>query len=69
MEIELTIERLGEKSITFHYRVWKAAEGERAAETLAAEGRTVCAVVDLAAFRAIAIPDRLRPMLDELTSA
>jgi 4-hydroxybenzoyl-CoA thioesterase len=69
VEIELAIERIGEKSITFRYRVWKAAEGDRAGETLAAEGRTVCAVVDLSAFRAIAIPDRLRPMLDELTSA
>ena len=36
VEIELAVERLGEKSITFHYRVWKAAEGDRAAETLAA---------------------------------
>jgi 4-hydroxybenzoyl-CoA thioesterase len=64
VEIELTVERLGEKSITFAYRVWK---GDHSAGQLAAEGQTVCAVVDLSAFRAIAIPDRLRPMLDELT--
>ena len=66
VEVELAVARLGDKSITFRYRIWKAAEGDRAADQLAAEGQTVCAVVDLAAFRAIAIPDRVRSMCEEL---
>ena len=66
VEVELAVERLGDKSITFRYRIWKAAEGDRAADQLAAEGQTVCAVVDLAAFRAIAIPERLRSTFEEL---
>lgn len=66
VEVELAVERLGDKSITFRYRIWKAAEGDRAGDQLAAEGQTVCAVVDLAAFRAIAIPEKLRRTLEDV---
>jgi 4-hydroxybenzoyl-CoA thioesterase len=66
VEVELAVDRLGDKSISFRYRIWKAADGDRAADQLAAEGQTVCAVVDLTAFRAIAIPERLRSTFEEL---
>jgi 4-hydroxybenzoyl-CoA thioesterase len=67
-EIELGIARLGAKSITFRYRVFRAAdpEGGGRERALCAEGRVVCAVVDLARFVAIAVPDRVVAMLSDL---
>ncbi len=61
--IEVSIPRLGNTSITFHYRVYKDAERER---TLCAEGRVVCAVVDLARFVSVAVPARVIAMLSDL---
>jgi 4-hydroxybenzoyl-CoA thioesterase len=82
MEIEVTVTRLGAKSVTFGYRVWRAAEaapdGEAAGaggvsgaapareRLLAAEGQVVSAVVDLEGFRAVAIPGRVRALLADL---
>jgi 4-hydroxybenzoyl-CoA thioesterase len=63
-EIEVTVARLGGKSITFRYRIFRAAD-ERP-RTLAAEGSVVCAVVDLAKFVAIAVPERVIAMLADL---
>jgi 4-hydroxybenzoyl-CoA thioesterase len=63
-EIEVTVSRLGGKSITFRYRIHRAAD-ERP-RTLAAEGSVVCAVVDLAKFVAIAVPERVIAMLADL---
>ncbi|MGE0867639.1 MAG: acyl-CoA thioesterase [Kofleriaceae bacterium] len=67
-EIEVSVERLGTKSITFRYRVFRAAESEPVARerTACAEGRVVCAVVDLAQFVAIAIPERVIALLSDL---
>jgi 4-hydroxybenzoyl-CoA thioesterase len=62
-EIELTVARLGTKSVTFHYRIYRAGEPER---TLCADGQVVCAVVDLARFVAVAIPDRVVAILEAL---
>ena len=63
-EIVVTVARLGAKSITFRYRVYRAAdERER---TIAAEGTVVCAVVDLAKFVAIAVPERIATLLADL---
>lgn len=63
-EIVVTVARLGAKSITFRYRVYRAAdERER---TIAAEGTVVCAVVDLAKFVAIAVPERVATLLADL---
>jgi 4-hydroxybenzoyl-CoA thioesterase len=59
--IELSVARLGGKSITFRYRVRR---GEGGAEV--ARGTVVCAVVDLARFVAIPAPDRVREMLADL---
>jgi 4-hydroxybenzoyl-CoA thioesterase len=61
-EIEVSIPRLGSKSITFRYRVYRAGS-ER---TLCAEGQVVCAVVDLAKFVAVAIPEHVSAMLKDL---
>ncbi|MBV8760617.1 MAG: acyl-CoA thioesterase [Deltaproteobacteria bacterium] len=60
-EIQLTISRLGTKSITFHYRVWRTEPRE-----LAADGSVVAAVVDLAKFVAVPIPSRVSEMLADL---
>ena len=46
-EIEVSIPRLGGKSITFRYRIYRAATPQ-APRVLSAEGTVVCAVVDLA---------------------
>ncbi len=67
-EIEVSVARLGTKSITFHYRVYRAADGERE-RSLSAEGSVVCAVVDLAAFVSIAIPERVVALLSDLVEA
>lgn len=63
-ETEVTIARLGAKSITFRYKIYRAAD-ERP-RTLCAAGQVVCAVVDLARFAAIAVPERVSAMLADL---
>ena len=63
-EIDVTIARMGAKSITFRYKIYRAAD-ERS-RTLCAEGQVVCAVVDLARFAAIAVPERVHAMLADL---
>jgi len=64
-EIELTVERLGRTSITFHYRVWRAAEPGRD-RVKSADGKVVCAVVDLEAFKSLPVPERIRDLLQDL---
>jgi len=63
-EIEVSVARLGAKSLTFRYRVHRALD-ERP-RTLCAEGQVVCAVVDLAKFVAVAVPERVVAMLADL---
>jgi 4-hydroxybenzoyl-CoA thioesterase len=60
-EIEVSIPRLGAKSITFRYRIFRS--GDRA---LCAEGQVITAVVDLAKFVAVAIPEHVTDMLRDL---
>lgn len=60
-EIELTVARLGTSSITFRYKVRRAEDA-----TLVADGRVVCAVVDLSRFVAVPTPERIREMLADL---
>jgi len=64
-EIELTVERVGKTSITFGYRIWRAAEPDRE-RALAATGRTVCAVVDLERFSSVPVPERISDLLADL---
>jgi 4-hydroxybenzoyl-CoA thioesterase len=63
-DIELTIARLGGKSITFRYRVWRVDP-----RALACEGKVVCAVTDLTRFAAIPVPDDIRALLGDLVEA
>lgn len=62
--IELGISRMGTKSIDFAYRVRNAETDQ-----LCAEGRVVCAVVDLARFVAIPLPERVSALLSDLVEA
>lgn len=61
-DIEVSIPRLGAKSITFRYRIFRAGDPR----VLAAEGQVVCAVVDLAKFVAVTIPEHVADMLRDL---
>jgi 4-hydroxybenzoyl-CoA thioesterase len=64
-EIELRVVRLGRSSVTFGYRVYRAAEGAEPS-VLAAEGKTVHAIVDLERFVAIEAPPAIRELLSTL---
>jgi len=61
-EIEVTVSRLGAKSITFRYRVFRSGNDR----PLCAEGSVTCAVVDLARFVAIPVPERVVDLLRDL---
>jgi 4-hydroxybenzoyl-CoA thioesterase len=63
-EIEVSIPRLGAKSITFRYRIFRS--GDRA---LCAEGQVITAVVDLAKFVAVAVPEHVEDMLKDLVES
>jgi 4-hydroxybenzoyl-CoA thioesterase len=62
--IDVSVARLGSKSITFRYRVYREDARE-----LCAEGLVVCAVVDLARFVAVAVPERVVQMLADLVES
>jgi 4-hydroxybenzoyl-CoA thioesterase len=62
-EIELGVAQLGARSITWRYRVYRAEAGGR---TLCAEGRVVSASVDLTRFVAVAVPERIVAVLQDL---
>jgi len=64
-EIDVTVAKLGAKSITFRYRVSRAPDDGRE-RALCAEGTVVCAVVDLARFVAIPVPERVVSLLTDL---
>lgn len=65
VEIDMTVARLGSKSITLRYRAYRLREGE-SQRILAAEGVVTTAVVDLARFRAIEVPEQLRELFGPL---
>lgn len=67
-EIELRVVKLGRTSVTFGYRIFRAAEGVKP-RLLAAEGSSVSAVVDLSRFAAVEPPARVRALLAELVDA
>ena len=68
-EIVVSIPRMGGKSITFRYRVFRGADDGGRERSLAAEGTVVCAVVDLAAFVAITVPDHVVALLQDLVES
>jgi 4-hydroxybenzoyl-CoA thioesterase len=61
--IELAVAQLGARSITWHYKVYREGEHDR---TLCADGRVVSASVDLDRFVAIAVPERIVAVLQDL---
>jgi YbgC/YbaW family acyl-CoA thioester hydrolase len=60
-KIDVAIAKMGAKSITFRYVVSNAETGQ-----LCAEGRIACAVVDLARFVAIPVPEHVVDLLRDL---
>lgn len=70
MDIHMSIDRLGERSVTFRYQVYRQPdpdrEGPDSASVLAAEGTNTSAVVDMDVFRAVPIPDNVRQLLAPL---
>lgn len=64
-ELEVSVARLGGKSITFRYRIYRAATPEQP-RAPSAEGTVVCAVVDLARFVSIAVPERVIALIEDL---
>ena len=66
-DVELSISRMGSKSIDFRYVVRRSTAA--GGSTPCAEGKVTCAVVDLARFAAIAIPDRVKDLLRDLVVA
>ena len=62
--IELHTRKIGARSLTLAYRALRRREGE--ADVLCAEGEVVCAITDLDAFRAVALPDDLAQLFLEL---
>jgi 4-hydroxybenzoyl-CoA thioesterase len=71
VRVDMAVERLGEKSIRFRYRVYRVEEGATAAGSardpeLCAEGLVVVVATDLAHFRALEIPADVRQLFLEL---
>ncbi len=67
VRVDMSIDRLGHKSIDFRYRLYRVdEEGAGGESALCAEGRVVCVVTDLAHFRGLAIPEDLRALFLEL---
>jgi 4-hydroxybenzoyl-CoA thioesterase len=60
-EIAVSVERLGRSSITFAYQVTRQEDGQACAT-----GKVVCAVVDLARFVSIPVPETIVALLSDL---
>ncbi|GAB4536712.1 MAG: hypothetical protein Tsb0020_51460 [Haliangiales bacterium] len=68
LETEMSVIHLGARSVTFGFRVYRVDRPGAADEkqVLAAVGKNTCAVVNLEAFQATAIPDHLRALFESL---
>jgi 4-hydroxybenzoyl-CoA thioesterase len=66
--IDMTVERLGAKSIHFRYRLYRVDDESVPAGqgVLSADGLVVCVATDLAHFRGLEIPPDLRELFLEL---
>ena len=62
-ETEISLDRMGNKSVTLRYRVSRM---RREGTVLAAEGRVTCAVTDLKLFQAVECPPVLKDLFLEL---
>ncbi len=69
-DVEVSVARIGGSSITFHYLIFRTTEpGDARERTLCADGKVVCAVVDLARFVAVPVPERVTVMLADLVES
>jgi 4-hydroxybenzoyl-CoA thioesterase len=67
VRVEMSIDRLGGKSVGFRYRLFRLDQAApEAAGELCADGKVVCVVTDLAHFRGVEIPPDLRQLFLEL---
>lgn len=66
VRVDMRIERIGGKSIHFRYQAIRQDGASGPAGEVVADGVVVCAVTDLAQFRAIEVPDDLRKLFLEL---
>ena len=57
--VEVSLVRLGEKSVTLGYKALKDDE-------LCAEAEVTCCLTDLDSFRSISVPDKLRQLFEDL---
>jgi len=62
-EVEITLGRMGTKSVALHYRLFRLG-GED--PVLSAEGEVTCAITNLETFRAMQPPDWLRALFVDL---
>ncbi len=67
--IAVSVAKLGGKSIHFRYDVFRERETLDAPRILCAQGLVICAVVDLAAFVAVATPAKVVRLLADLVEA
>lgn len=65
IDVDLSVARLGSRSVTFRYRVYRHDQAG-AERVLAAEGTSTSAIVQLDAFRAVPLTDVLRALLAPL---
>jgi 4-hydroxybenzoyl-CoA thioesterase len=65
VDVEVTVARVGGKSITFRYHIHRAAEPGQGRE-IAAKGEVICAVTDLARFVAMPVPDDVKALIADL---
>jgi acyl-CoA thioesterase FadM len=68
VRVDMRIERLGGKSVRFGYRAFRAEGSSGPAGEVVADGVVICAVTDLAQFRAVEVPDDLRQLFLELVA-
>ena len=66
-EIELSIAKRGRTSISLCFRVFRVVDdNSQQPRTLCAQGKTVCAIVDLGQFSAVEMPAKLNAVFDAL---
>lgn len=61
VDVEVFVERLGNRSLHWRYRIF-----QRNSDEISVEGRVVTACVDLDTFTTIAVPDWLRDEIQKL---
>lgn len=71
IEVEMSLARLGTRSMTLQFVVFRCPdvggnEAKDAPRQIAAQGTKTCAIVDLDNFRAIELTDRLRQLFEPL---